>query len=380
MSSDSPKEAPALLIRRFDKKNHALQVNRGILGCRDLLSCLFAKSQGGYTYVDYYEELFARETMGRYHVAFPNNPLIDKSHRPLVRALCNPMIAGIYMTFTHAVDKELTFLWLDDQDDNGYYAFLAPHYQFGHYLVGHNKKYIISGTMLDYVSEADQIDPSETLIKNPWPAPALDDELSGMISRHESIRLIKTYQRIIPTLFNRVMRENTSPIENEFRLLLWERRFNHGKGLYSGPFSHSHFLTIDGERYRIEVPPVLFRDNLSGQNTFLLTAFRITEPLKPINPIDLLNSCSHVEVPLTFRYINLNLIADRWGYIGNKEDCRRFVDGWLLHGDRRRSESEHFHRHHGPWPQSLIRRTRSIEDVACIIPSAEKGYYSNIGN
>lgn len=375
MPHSQSKEIPSLLIRRFDCEEHARAVNEGRLGCRSLLSCLFSKTNGSYQFVDYFEETFARELFESRRYYIPQDAILSKPKRELLRALCDPILAGSFMTFTHAVDPAITPSWLASQN-GGFYAFLVPHYQYGRYFIGDNTSYIVSGQSMRYVKRAEDISPRTTLSSNPWIVPALDRELAGEIPEFEKTLLIQRYANLFSALFNRVLGKGTSPIENEFRILRWDSRINQGGDRLSSPHPLFHKLEIDGKRYLVKSMP-LYQPNLPFCGPWnQLVAVSESNMSHQFNIIELLNSGIDVHPHLTFEDIDLNLIAESWGYIGDLEECRTFVNQWLK-GKRRRKETNNFHRHHGPWPQTIFRKTRNWNEISQIVPSEGKGYFKS---
>lgn len=378
MQHNPSQKPPALLIRRFDREEHAREVNKGVLGCRSLLSCLFTKTNGSYRFVDYFEETFAHELFDKQTYFIPQATCLPKPKQFLLRALCDPTLLGAHMTFTHAVDPEITPSWLNGQK-GGYYAFLTPHYEYGEYFIGHNEEYVISGQKMNYVDKPEDIDPRTTNISNPWTAPALDDLLTGGVPTSEAGQLARRYTLLFAALFNRVLGEGTSYIENEFRILRWDRRHSLRGISQSESRTLFHKLVVDGKTYLVK-PSFLFQPTLPlcGPWNQLVT-YPEQDPSCTVNLIELLSSSDDAHPYLAFEYIDLNLIAENWGYIGNLDECRAFVASWLK-GKRQRKETANFHKHHGPWPQTLIRKIRSSDEVAQVVPSEDPGYYKTISN
>lgn len=373
MQYDPSQNPPSLLIRRFDREEHAREINKGKLGCRSLLSCLFTKTNGSYRFVDYFEETFACELFDKQSYFIPQAVCLPKSKQYLIRALCDPILLGTYMTFTHAVDPEITPSWLDNQD-GGYYAFLVPHYEYKTYFIGHNEEYIVSGQKMHYVDRPEDINPRTTNMSNPWIAPALDDLFTGGVPTNEAELFVRRYTLLFAALFNRVLGKGTSLIENEFRIFRWDRRHNLWGVSQSNSRPLLHRLVVDGKTYLVK-PPLLFQPALPLCGPwYQLVTYPEQDPSHPINLIELLNSSNDAFPYLTFEYIDLNLVAEKWGYIGNHDKCRTFVDSWL-EGKRQRKETTNFHKHEGPWPQTLIRRTRSYDEVNQVVPSEDSGYY-----
>lgn len=368
-------ETPSLLIRRFDRKEHAEMVNEGKLGCRSLLSCLFTKTNGSYQYVDYFEETFARELFSSRSYLIPQADFLTGPRRQLLHALCDPILAGTYMTFAHTVDPDITPSWLDSQD-GGYYAFLTPHYQYGQYFIGDTDEYIVSGQAMRYVRKAEDIDPRTTLSSNPWIVPALDRELAGGIPEFEKNLLIQRYACLFAALFNRVLGEGTSPMENEFRILRWDSRTSQGGDKYSSPKPLFHKLEVDGKYYLVRSSPLHLPSLPLCGPWSTLTAVPQDDPNCSVNLLELLNAGHDVHPYLAFEDIDLNLIAENWECIGGLNTCRTFINSWLK-GNRRRKESSAFHWHHGPWPQTIIRRIRRYDEISHVIPSEEKGYFKS---
>lgn len=60
-----------LLIRNLGQEQYARQINQGVIGCRDLLSHLFCKTDNKYPYADFYEALFS-QVRRRFHLIDPH--------------------------------------------------------------------------------------------------------------------------------------------------------------------------------------------------------------------------------------------------------------------------------------------------------------------
>ncbi|MBM6688905.1 hypothetical protein H6A35_08515 [Collinsella tanakaei] len=88
-----------LLIRSLGQEQYARQINQDVVGCRDLLSHLFCKTDNKYPYADFYEALFS-QVRRRFHPPVLAIHGLSDWQMQLVTFLLDPLVADTYMTFS----------------------------------------------------------------------------------------------------------------------------------------------------------------------------------------------------------------------------------------------------------------------------------------
>lgn len=360
-----------LLIRRVDKEEYARQINDGTFGCRDLLSHLFSQSGGTYKYVDYFERLFEQVRNDSQPNYLGINDLSERNQQ-ILKYLLDPMIADSFMTFFHIFDPHITPQWLEEQNNNGFYFFVEPTCDFGNCVCGENANCYYAGAPIRYLSAIEEISVAESEIRIPALATVFANRETGNDLTQEcaaayTFNLIHSYA----PLFNRVLGDGTSEIENEYRYVVRTKRTIHHDWI-SGNLGKHCIIKLDGRRCGIEIPTFTHRPMLSQSNYFVLHP--LDNPRECLDLIVMMREGRQVDIEMNFYNIDISATSKRWGYIGNKKDCMKFVEE-EARGVKRRKETADYHFHKGSRNHLMKRAIHPWSDVAEVISLPQSGYY-----
>lgn len=359
-----------LLIRRVDKEEHAQQINDGTFGCRDLLSHLFSQSGGSYKYVDYYERLFEQVRSDSQPNYLGINDLSERNQQ-ILKYILDPMIVDSFMTFFHVFDPQITPQWLDEQDDHGFYFFVEPRCELGFCACGENADCYYAGAPIRYLNAPEEVSINETGLRVPALACVFANrEIGCDLTQIQKATYASEMLCSYAPLFNRVLGEGTSPVENEYRYVIRTKRTIH-RDLTVGNLGKHCIIKLDGRRRGIEIPT--YQAIPAQANYYVLHP--LDSPRECLDLIAMMREGHQIDIEMNFYDIDISATSKRWGYIGNKKDCIKFVRE-EVRGVKRRKETANYHFHKGPWDHLMNSAIHPWSDVAEVIALPEEGYYS----
>ena len=338
-----------LLIRGINGERYARQINNGIVACRDLLSHLFCKTETTYPYANYYEALFS-QTRENFQCPVLGHDDLSAWSRALLRFLIDPMVADTYMTFFHEVDERYTHEWLESQPEGNHYIFLEPVISSAGCVVGQEDDVLFGGAKLNYVSKPEEIDVSESGIQNAYLTLlfADNDLYHNCMDTEECVLHIGEVLSSYAPLVNRIIGPGSSITENEFRYIVRKKRKYYGKGMYSNGLGESCTLMCNGRKCKLQILAhrILKNDSFIEYNIYVLRP--CDSPAEQYGLIDMMKAGCDIQVVPSFYDLDIRGTSKRWGYIGDKKECIKFVEK-ELGGVRRRKESEDYHFNRGRW-------------------------------
>lgn len=365
-----------LLIRSLGQEQYARQINQGVVGCRDLLSHLFCKTDNKYPYADFYEALFS-QVRRRFHSPVLAIHGLSDWQMQLVTFLLDPLVADTYMTFFHIADAEKTERWLDSLDD-GHFIFIDPHFAVDETICGKNETAYYCGSRLRYVEKAEDINVRETNMACPGIATVFADSETYGCCPDINERTIYAFDLMasFTPLMNRILGPGTSETENEFRYLIRRKRRYYGRGLYSPSLNTSTLISCDGVTYKVQIR-TWKSSQIRGMLDFSITLIPCDSQSKQLDLITAMQNGSDINVVPHFYNLNITGTSNRWGYIGNKDKCKRFIEKELKRGVRHRKDRD-YHTHHGEWDRLIA--VRKMDDSysdgdGVILRSPEYGAY-----
>ena len=360
-----------LLIRGIYGKEHALKINQGHVGCRDVQSALMDISRTGYAPSDYHETLFMNTRFNR--LRFDETiASLPRKWAKLALIMHDHFLAESYLCYFHILNPEGSINWLEDNwRDDAHFIYYEPRCEFSTSVIGNR----YCGQKMRYVNSAAEINVRETIADNPGTVVVMLDQESypNMPIDIRNQYLIEAQEAIAP-LFNRIVDPFHDASENEFRILVRSSRsyqngtiriegYNPmrvqvGEAIYDVETRVAEECDTSGRRL-IEL---VFRDRDSG---ILHEMWELVEIGLP------------PQIEAHFYDLDIRDTAKRYGYIGTKSDCRRFMEEELSGTSNRNFEDDNHHIHHGQWQDYMTSKPlnvrKHISDTILIPP--QNGYY-----
>ena len=359
-----------LLVRRLGCKEHALAINSGLVGCRDVASTLTKQDNStGYANSNYQERLFMKNRFGIGNYVQGLEQLSSAWAR-LIRILLDGYIAETYLTYFHIVESRESLRWLEEEcGDGGYFIYYVPHFEVKESVGGEG----YCGQRVIYVDSAEDIDSRRTLIENPNLSALLDNELVGFVQHDEAKKYVKKFLDSTVPLFNRIKEGRFDERENEYRILVRSPRETRD-GITKVQVSNPYMVACDGGRYeikRIDGPA-------NGEVGFEFLGMNGDT----YDLFDMVSKSQTPELISTFKDIDIRDSAERYGYIGDKTACAHFIEAELAGSDEFIRDDESNHLFHGDWSKCRRLEFKKVDDeeeYVGIIRPPEAGYYRYFG-
>lgn len=302
-----------LLIRGIYSEEYARQIEQGIVSCRDIPSILLdGIGETGYLNSNYHEWLFRQSLFG-IQGRIPGLRSFPSIWQRLIRVALDPLLTGSYLTYFHIFDPEITEKWLDEcWGDDAYFIFYEPYFELEKYECICGNCYC--GTPITYVNTPEEISPRKTMINNPALLALLKDDIDQCIDRELTAKYVYDCFLLLTPLFSRIREKKFDDRENEFRIYVRDPRKLTNNGVQ---FRERHELQLkcNNKTYQLrdlekmlETPTVLY-DELGNPKDFFELAWTTNKPA----------------ITSRFKSLSITDTARNYGYIGNKEDCRKFI-------------------------------------------------------
>lgn len=301
-----------LLLRGFGSEVHARQIEQGIVGCRDVASILLdGIGETGYQKSNYHEKLL-QQTLFGVQGRIPELHSLPSRWARLLRIALDPLLARSYLTYFHIFDPRVTQQWLENcWDDDSYFIFIEPYFELEAYNCIAGSGYC--GAPVTYVKTHMEIDPRETLLKNPALLVLLDNEMAVETPNEERAQYVNDMLTLSTILFNRIEERKFNRNENEFRIFARDPRRLSPNGLYLRDPINIEIRCDDEIFYLHKDPtnstPAILSDSEGVPQDLLETAWSNRDPC----------------VTSQFGELNISDTSLRYGYIGNREECVEFV-------------------------------------------------------
>ncbi len=302
-----------LLIRGIGSEEHARQIEQGIVGCRDVASILLdGIGETGYLNSNYHEWLLQQSLFG-IQGRIPSLKGFPSIWGRLLRTALDPLLMGSYLTYFHIFDPDITKEWLDEYwDDDAHFIFYEPHFEFENHRCVCGACYC--GAPITYVNTPEEVSPRETVLNNPALIALLNNDIDSSTDQELILGYISDCIMLLTPLFNRVKEKRFDDRENEFRIYVREPRR----------------LTNDGVRLKKRVELQVACDGKKYRLDSLLETTGIDADLfgdldNPTKLLELAWATKRPFITSQFKSLDITDTAHNYGYIGNKEDCRKFI-------------------------------------------------------
>ncbi len=311
-----------ILIRGINGETFARDIEKGNIGFRDLLSSLLNTNYTGYSYSDYYEKYFVK-AFNNYMSKPENFNQFEKEDAEKLLLMLNNTIPYIYLTYFHILNKNSIQDWLVNFEDDMHFIFIEPKIdEISNNMIGKN----LFGTKMDYTTNINETNINEFITKSAGLLPLIQHEMKKV----KSIEVAKIYSEsmfnLMLPLFNRVIDKKYGSFENEFRIIYKTPTVINPINYEFKPEENRIFnISINECRNYYGSMEVIKKANDFKRCDLPLTAKNVLiNPQKTSLIEEVLNGNSF-RLHSEFKNVNIENAVINSGYIGNKEDCRRFI-------------------------------------------------------
>lgn len=368
-------EAQLLLIRGIQGEDFAKDINRGLVGCRDLVSLVSSENQTGYKFSAYNEPVYKLARNKRLKVFMPRDT--PEPLRDLVRTYLDEYTFETYMTFFHIVSPGVTEKWLSNSgwDENTRFIYYEPKFPLpdSSSVLGLN----YCGGKMNYVRSQHDISDQDTLLQNPCLTVLFDWESYRCTNGPTKEEHLSRFNHLVVPLLNRVVDEQFTDKENEFRVIVRTPRMLFSDGHTEYCVSHPQRVHIDGNPYKVVRTMHGYATDKLGIQPIDLRFVPENPRLRKLELLDVVDKGLEVTPISEFESINISDTAIRYGYIGDLERCKSFVQRELNESRPLPQEDENNHYFHGNWDdyRYVVERHRTWDEIKGGYRPTGKGFY-----
>lgn len=361
-----------LLIRGIYGSKHALKINEGLIGCRDVQSSLMDGNHTGYRLSNYHEALFMNTRFTRVLYDETVDALPDRWRR-LALIMADHFLAESYLCYFHILNAESSFCWLErNWRDDAHFIYYEPRCEYESSVIGNR----YCGQAMRYVNSAEEINVRETIAANPGTVVVLlDQEMYPDMPFYDAPRYLIEAEEAIAPLFNRIVDSKFDASENEYRILARGPR-HYAEGSLHIEMHNPMQVEVGESIYDVVLRSIPVSSGESKR--FVELVFRDCESGAQHEMQELVNSEFEPNILPQFLDLDIKDTAVRYGYIGTKKDCREFIEAELSGKNKCLLEDENHHLHHGEWSNYMkvkpFDQPSHREDL--IIRPPEEGYYN----
>lgn len=297
-----------ILIRGIKGEQYARRIEKGVVDCRDILSALLQPPETGYEYSDYYEKNLVRAL-----AFFPGEePKLDNP-RFLYSLLIDYYVPHIYLTYFHILNEN-SLEWLNKFEDD--YHFIAMNAK-----LDKNTQTIIGneffGAKMTYVDSINQISQDGYKPYNVAVMCSIENQFKYL---EDMLMPLQIYNTLAFSLLCREKEGKFSDIENEFRIIAYDcPKFENGSMKQST--RNAKIIGNTGIEYNGVLEAG--KDSIFKSNLCLLN-----NPQKSLNDI-VVDENGKITLDSQFKPINVRSIAKDCKYLGDKNECEKYIKDML---------------------------------------------------
>ena len=294
-----------ILIRGIKGKEYAKKVEKGLVGCRDVLSALLEPPITGYAFSDYYEKNLVKA------LSFCWNGRTEKINNPelLYALLIDHFIPYIYITYFHVLNEK-SLEWLNNFDDD--YYFIAVDVQLDKLTkTAIGSEYF--GAKMRYVNSIDELKQESY---NPFQVACMCS-IEGLFQSKKQISIpLMIYNTLAFALLCREVDEKFTDIENEFRIIAFD----------CPRIVNEEIRQIQRETEIIGKSGIKYKGILNaGINTIFESNARVLSCCKKSLRDVVFEEKGNITLESRFKEIDIRDISDRYCFIGSKIKCEKFI-------------------------------------------------------
>lgn len=310
-----------LLIRGIQGEQYARRIETGFVSFRDLLTTVLYPQATGYIFSDYYEKYICNAIEETIRLPLNYDSFPDRIAKKLL-LIFNRFLPYYYVTYFHVLNED-SVSWLNSFQDDASFIYLKPRIdKVSNNLIATN----ILGRKMKYIQDIGSLSQESFLQNTLGLIQIIDSDIKNISEKKLIVAEVyaETMVRIFKTIFTRETSDGYPQTENEFRIVYkvptvfddstfemvptGERCFQVmvDKNLYKGVTEINH---KNGEIKNCDMK--LTPTNVMHQPTSLMTAIGFNREFYLVSD---------------FLDVNIKPFASRYGYIGDKEACKIFIE------------------------------------------------------
>ncbi len=307
-----------ILIRGINGDTYAQTIKNGIVSFGDLLSVLLEPVKTGYALSDY-EESYVKLIFANIFGANFNPSPQEFKHYFNSQLTLNPIISNLYLTYFHILNQN-SINWLENFSDETSFIYIIPKLdKISNNMITTN----LLGRRIEYVKDFWDYDFLDFEMSTLGIVPMInkDLEISGL-SDFDAIGLYcEQLFNIFKAIFTRVINQEYNEQENEFRIIYKFDTTIRSDGILRLNQKREYPFLINNTAYNGH-PFSQEIKNVFHPDIFL-------EPPVPLKATTYMNELmrgSKIELKRSFVDVDIKAVAKRYGYIGNKDQCKNFIE------------------------------------------------------
>ena len=325
-----------ILIRGFNQERFARDIERGTLGFRDLLTTLLYPENNGYKLSDYYEKSLI-EVAATLHPFELDCGDVTAEIETQLNLLFNPFIPYFYLSYFHMLNQH-SEEWLDRNFDNdSHFIYVVPKLQklddvnMDEMLYGRN----MIGSRMVYLPNDGIARTAQMTIQKAGMVYLMQNELDACkrkgtkVTMDIAVALNDMINAVCCEAFARRCDDKFDESENEFRIIYkTPTPFSTEEESFVAEKERPFSALVDGILY----DGTFFHKTLAmpcgyqrTHNLLLKTQSpMVTEPITTIKRV--FDNKRKFKLLPHFLPVNVKHSFSQYGYIGNKEECRKFIE------------------------------------------------------
>ena len=331
-----------ILIRGFNQEGFARDIEKGRIGFHDLLTTLLYPENNGYKLSDYYEESLIEAASMISPFELDCEDASDEIKRQL-NLLFNPFIPHFYLSYFHILNHH-SENWLDQNfSDDSHFIYAIPKLQkldnvnVDEMLYGRN----MIGSRMVYLPKEGIARTNEMAIQKAGMVYLMQNELDACHRKGTKVTLdlAEALSNMIIAVcceaFARRCDDRFDESENEFRIIYkTPTPYSTDEGIFDADKKRPFSALVDGIPYE----GTFFHKSLPLLNGYHQTHNLLLETHSPMvaEPITtikhVIDSKRNFKLLPHFLSVNIMHSFSQYGYIGNKEKCREFIEDKLKEG------------------------------------------------
>lgn len=311
-----------ILLRGIKGKNFAQKIDAGIVGFRDLLSTLLYTNKTGYKYSDYYEKYFINTHMQLMMPAL-NYFEFEEEIRDKFMLIFNNTIPYIYITYFHVLNDKSISNWLSKFEDDMEFIFIEPKLDS---ICNNMTDENLFGRKMEYIKNINDVNTTDFIMRSAGILQFINTDIKNSVTDELAMSYSGIIFNLMLRLFTREVDTKYSDIENEFRII------------YKIP------TVINPKNYELEpqekrIFNVKINESLQYYGSTNITKDEVgckycDMPLTAKNPVlrsyrtsfvNEVRKGSSFNIESDFKDINITNAVYNYGYIGDKDNCQKFI-------------------------------------------------------
>lgn len=311
-----------ILLRAIKGDSYARKIEDGVITFRDLLSTITNDIETGYKYSNYNEEYF-QHAMKVQMQPPANISEFDPDVASKLLLTLNQTVPYMYLTYFHILNENSVQDWLNSTSDDMSYIFIEPKLDsVCSNWIGTN--YV--GKELSYTTNLNSVNQDTSFVNMAGILKFIDRDIAKVNNGELAIKYAGYIRNLCFPLFHRVEDEKFNSREREFRVLYKiPTPLSRLSGeVYPEKERIFNLLIDDKDKYRGKIDITKFKGDFKRCNMSLTSC----NPLMAVAKTSLIEEIQKgkkFSILSEFKDVDIRNRVSRYGYIGNKDQCLKFI-------------------------------------------------------